>query len=84
MVSEILWSPDFCLFLAIREGTGDWGGGVGGGVGGFYKFFKKYLVAQETVGLNNSWPSNFLKNISWPLPSSLVPYLRLACSSISG
>ena len=47
---------------------------VGGGAGGFYKFFKKYFVPQETIDLN----------ISWPLPSILVSYLRLACSSISG
>ena len=47
---------------------------VGGGAGGFCKFFKKNFVAQETIDLN----------ISWPLPSILVPYLRLTCSSISG
>ena len=27
---------------------------VGGGPGGFYKFFKKYFVAQETIDLNIS------------------------------
>ena len=36
---------------------------------GFYKFFKKYFVAQETIDLNIS--------------VFLVSYLRLACSSIS-
>ena len=34
---------------------------VGGGAGGFYKFFKKNFVAQETIGLNISWPSNFFR-----------------------
>ena len=33
--------------------------GQGGGV--FYKFFKKYFVAQETIDLNNSWPSHFFE-----------------------
>ena len=32
---------------------------VEGGTGGFYKFFKKAFVAQETIYLNISWPSNF-------------------------
>ena len=27
--------------------------------GGFYNFFKKNFVAQETIELNISWPSNF-------------------------
>ena len=30
---------------------------VGGGTGGFYKFFKKYFVAQGTIDLNISWTS---------------------------
>ena len=34
---------------------------VGGGAGEFYKFFKKFFVAQETIGLNISWPRNFFK-----------------------
>ena len=34
---------------------------VGGCAGGFYKFFKKYFVAQETIDLNISWPSNFFR-----------------------
>ena len=34
----------------------------GGGVAGvFYKFFKKYFVAQDTIDLNISWPSNFFR-----------------------
>ena len=33
----------------------------------------KYFMAQQ-----------FLENISWPLPSLLVSYLRLSCNSISG
>ena len=32
---------------------------VGGGAGGFYKFFKKYFVAQGTIELNITWPSHF-------------------------
>ena len=34
---------------------------VGEGAGGFYKFFKKYFVAQETIDLNISWPINFFR-----------------------
>ena len=34
-------------------------GGVGVGDGGFYKFFKKFFVAQETIYLNISWPKDF-------------------------
>ena len=34
---------------------------VRGGAGGFYKFFKKIFVAQETIDLNISWPSNFFR-----------------------
>ena len=34
---------------------------VGGGAGGFYKYFKKIFVAQETIDLNISWPSNFFR-----------------------
>ena len=34
---------------------------VGGGTGGFYKFFKTNFVAQETIDLNISWPSNFFR-----------------------
>ena len=50
-------------------------GAGGGGGGGVYKFF----VVQETkdLNINISWPSDFLEDISWPLPSSLVSYLRL-------
>ena len=40
------------------------------GAGGFYKFFKKYFVAQETIDLNISWPSNFFKKYMAP-PISL-------------
>ena len=42
---------------------------VGGGAGGFYKFFRKFFVAQETIDLNISCPVIFPENISWPLPS---------------
>ena len=34
---------------------------VGVGAGGFYKFFKKSFLAQETIDLNISWPSNFFR-----------------------
>ena len=34
---------------------------VGGGAGEFYKFFKKFFVAQETIDRNISRPSNFLR-----------------------
>ena len=34
---------------------------AGGGARGFYKFFKKNFVAQETIDLNISWPSNFFR-----------------------
>ena len=29
------------------------------GAGGFYKFFKKYFVALETIVLNIFWPNSF-------------------------
>ena len=44
---------------------------VGGGTWGFYKFFKKSFVAQGTIELNISWPSNFFEKTSWPLQSIL-------------
>ena len=34
---------------------------VGGAAGGFYKFFKKFFVAQETIDLNISRPSSFFR-----------------------
>ena len=34
---------------------------VGGGTRGFYKFFRRFFVAQETIDLNISWPSNFFR-----------------------
>ena len=40
----------------------------GGGAGGFYKFFKKYFVAQETIDLNTSWPSNFFRKYFMAAP----------------
>ena len=57
---------------------------VGRGTGGFYKFFRKFFIAQETIDLNISWPSNLFRKYFMPLPSILVSYLRLPCSSISG
>ena len=55
------------------------GGAQGVGAEGFTIFSKKKFVAQEIIDLNI-----FSENISWPLPSILVSYLRLTCSSISG
>ena len=54
------------------------------GAGGFYKFFKKNFAAQKIIDLNISWPSNFFKKYFITLPSNLVSYLRLTCSSNSG
>ena len=34
---------------------------VGGGARAFYKFFKKFFSAQETIDLNISWSSNFFR-----------------------
>ena len=34
---------------------------VGGGAGGFYKFVRKFFIAQENIDLNISWPSNFFR-----------------------
>ena len=34
---------------------------VGGGPGGFYKFFRKFFAAQETIDLNISLPINFFR-----------------------
>ena len=46
----------------IREYTLYVGGqGDGRLAGGFYKFFKTFFVAQETIDLNISWPSNFFR-----------------------
>ena len=54
---------------------------VGGGAGGFYKFFKKKSVPQQTILRNFYGPVTFLENISWPLPSILISYLRLSTHS---
>ena len=57
---------------------------VGKWAGGFYNFFKKYFVAQEAIKRNILWPSNFSKDISWPLPLISVSHSSLECRSISG
>ena len=44
---------------------------------GLYNFFKNHFVAQGTVELNISWPSNFFKKDSWPLQLILVLHLSL-------
>ena len=58
-------------------------GGRRGGGGGFYKFFGKFFVAQDTVDLHISWPSNFFQK-TFHDPSHQFCCLRLTCSSISG
>ena len=45
---------------------------VGRGVGGFYKFFKKYFVAQGTTELNILWLSNFIEQNSMAPPNSFI------------
>ena len=63
---------------------------VGGDTGGFYKFFKKYFVAQETMDLNISWPSNFSRkyfmapsiNFSFLFKVYLQQYFRVVLSNI--
>ena len=47
--------------ILIKKRKGAYIKYVGGGPGGFYKFFKKCFVAQETIDLNISWPSNFFR-----------------------
>ena len=60
-------------------------GGRGGGVvGGSYKFFKKKFVAQETIDLKISWPSNFFKKYFMAPPIKFSFLFKLTCSSISG
>ena len=48
-----------CLILLLSKGP--YIKYVGGGAGRFYKFFKKLFVAQETIDLNISRPSNFFR-----------------------
>ena len=47
------WQINTCKGVYIKY--------VGGGTGGFYKFFKKSLIAQETMDLNISWTSIFFE-----------------------
>ena len=54
----ILWRG-FAVLNKVLEGA--YIKYVGGGPRGFYKFFKKNFVAQETIDLNISWPSNFFR-----------------------
>ena len=60
----------YILWKKLRDPTLSKHEGVGGGVRGFYKFFKKYLVAQETIDVNISWPSNFFRNYFMAPPTS--------------
>ena len=63
---------------------------VGGGDGGFSKFSKKIFVAQETIHLNISWPSNFFRkcfmappiNFSFLFKAYLQQYFRVVLSNI--
>lgn len=58
---------------------------VEAGAGDFYKFFKKYFVAQGTIKLNISWPSNFVEkyfmaqaiNFSFFFKACLCYYFRV-------
>ena len=54
-----------CIKYAGAGGTGEGGGGEGEE---FYKFFKKKFVAQETIHLNISRPSNFFGKYFMTLP----------------
>ena len=72
----------------IKYVGGGWGEGEGGG--GFYKFFKRFFVAQETIDLNISWPSEFLRkyfmappiNFSFLFKAYLQQYFRVVLSNI--
>ena len=63
---------------------------VGGGREGFTKFFKKNFVAQETIDLNTSWPSNFFRkyfmappiNFSFSFKVYLQQYFRVVLTVI--
>ena len=63
---------------------------VGGRAGGFYKFFQKIFVAQETIELNISWPSNFFRkyfmappiNFSFSFKAYLQQYFRVVLTVI--
>ena len=63
---------------------------VGGGAGGFYKFFKKIFVAQKTIDLNLSRPSNFFRkyfmappiNFSFLFKAYLQWYFGVVLSNI--
>ena len=58
--------------------------------GGFHKFFKKKFVAQETIDLNISWPSNFFRkyfmaspfNFSFLSKAYLQQYFRVVLTVI--
>ena len=68
--------------LSMQEG--------GGGGRGFYKFFKNLFVAQETIQLSISWPSNFFRkyfmvspiNLSFLFKAYLQQYFRVVLSNI--
>ena len=55
-----------------------------GGPEGFTNFPKKCSQPSKTQTYIFQGPLIFSENISWPLPSILVSYLSLTCSSISG
>ena len=73
----------FLLFTVELNAKGVYIKYVGGGRGWriLQIFQKEKFVAEETIDLNISWPSNFFRKY---FPSILVSYLRLTCSSASG
>ena len=60
-----------------RAGGGGWGRRV-------LQISKRIFVAQETINLNISWPSNFFREYFMAPSRQFDSYLRLNCSSISG
>ena len=75
--------------MNLRDGTLSMQEGQGEG-GGFYKFFKQNFIAQETIGLNISWPSNFFRkyfmgpliNFSFLFKTYLQQYFRVVLTVI--
>ena len=78
-----IYGPQRAYIKCIEGQRGERGGG-------FYKFFKKYFVAQETIDLNISWSSNFFRkyfmappiNFSFLFKAYLQQYFRVVLSNI--
>ena len=56
----LFWQPNLSNIISLPF-KGAYITYVGEGAGGFHKFFKTNFVAQETIDLNISWPSNFFR-----------------------